>query len=1738
MISAARYFLLMSLIFISWADTAHTKSATTADKVSNATYTIVGIEPDINEGKVLIRLTPGINLGIKNFDNENTRGIISFFPPEDIDWYRSSIEEGNVINLEGEFTPGQTYRIKIPSESALVQDRQYAPSLNAFTMPDYPPSIDFALKKTTIERDSRQMVHVKLRNVKEILFESVKVPHFLALYEKDIYPVTVNQRIRPMEEAFVKVWKPLQGVMESREEFKPFVDKIHYQSHLFFNPSPKNNTVTFSIPLTFREEKEKGAALLTQLSSNETASGCHSPLSLFRVTNLCLAAKSSPARLMVWSTEIGSGKPVGGVDILAADLDHRLFVLGKTDQQGVLRIENKIVMDYIQVLPEATQGRAEFNINRLAGLVGSCPNDCTSLDLRSPGKPEKPYSNPPTLVDLKTHIPIQGTVFTERGVYRPGEKIYFKGAIREYRDRATRIPEGATCTVRIIDALDQEIYKRDYVLNEFGTFSDAIALESFAPLGKYRIQLFIGTLGDRECVETEESYYGDGKDRFLGGISFQVQEFRPPRHKVELSFREETRTSTQFVNHKKEEQVLVCKIAGKYFAGGPLKHGQVRWTVGASGADFPQADYPDYTFGYSISGFDYGFDGIIESGESILNESGEVEFRLPLGRDILAGKGGLKVSATVVDFDGIAATYTETFQKKPLNLIGINLDNSSLYSGDTSRVKVIVLDSQKKLIPEGEIEVRVLSHDSIHTLKRNDEGSTYSSWQTVWRGEYTNQAPIRNGSATIELEFNSSGSFMLEFLYRDPDGNESISGDVIYIGSYDDRWEYGERKDQEIPEGAIQLLADQNEYAVGDVMKLRIKTTEPVASCLVTIEQGSVLSYCLGEANGKPIEIPIRDDFRPNFRVSVIGIVPRGEFPAYLGEFDRDAPRIATTTRRVKVREQKDTIEVVIAPGVDKLKSTPAASMPIELLVKDSQGNGVESEVALAVVDERVLALTGFKTPMLDDLLKYELPLTVLTHDGHREILLQTPFGDLRNNPLTGGDGSRSRPEGVANLQIRKNFNPVPYFNPSIRTGADGKATVDISFSDTMTTYRIYAVACDKSSRFASAEKACLVNREFYIEPGIPRFLNRGDEIDFQVAAFNKTDQAGTIVFSVTGPAELELSTPSRSYAAKAQDRTLLPVKARALGVSQSPLLFKAALSDMQDAVQMDLPVQSGLPLQRDVQYARFQGKKVLDYQFPFDVSQLSQVNLSQKDLSVRLTLSSSPFLRLSGGLRYLLTYPYGCAEQTSSGIIPLASLRALIVDGLLPGISLDETDEFLKKGIDHLFSMQTDRGGFAYWPGQMMTSFEASLYAMTALVMAKQAGFAVNAVNLDRGLSYLMNQVSFSENTEEEDDEDEDDNDDDHDDEKGQGIYRALYILALEGKLTWQIFDKWWSNLDDESLHSESRLFAILAAHHAKLRSKEELAERTLGELMFVKMKKEKKAEIADLEFAPLMRGEAVELLACTQIFGTTSDIHSESVAASLISQMKSDGRWTSTSDTGWVLYALGKYYMGMKLSDQPIQGKILQAGLADRTFSLEAQASASFELDAREFLKNPKVEIQTDSNATTLAELALVYPRMDFSREGASQGIALSKQIENTAGTEDIHLGDVLKVTLILEIPTTRIRQIALDDPLPAGMTAINSALAIDDTGVSKSEHGEEYYQYWDPDGFYRLMPTHYEFRDDRVLVFRDSLWKGAYRYTYYARAVCAGKFRMPATRVQMMYDPEVFAYTAESEIVIKPR
>jgi hypothetical protein len=1667
-------------------------------------FTIQKIEPDPAKEEIRIFFSHPLPLGF-------LRQHLRLLPRSKVDWNRSTITDAGLLTLKGTFVYGATYGLSVPGDQK-VENRTYLPTVSSFRMGDRPPRVEYVEAKSVIELDSRQLLHVRTQNVGNLLVEEVKLPPVLLplalAAEKD--PGAWDQQMEILKKAAAQA----QGLVQGQKGLAPFWGKLQEDKQLFAAPAEKNKVQAVSLPLTFRQEPQQGALALIRVRDPQDPKIATNPR-LFRLTDLGLTYKLGSGSLLLWVTSLKTGAPVAGAQVAAVSQDLEVFPLGSTDKDGILIWQDQD-LEGISLKQLGEFGAIKRRVARenLKFLLAAGNNDVSCIELKPQGD-LKAVGVWQATGEEKART-LTGQVFTERGVYRPGEKVFYKGSVREYAGGKIAPPAGNPVAFEVRNPKQEQVFSADSRLSEFGTAAGEIKVEPHWPLGTYTLALQFGSKpAKKEVKGTQEPQEGEAGEsgetepepeeeddlqplrekRYTTECTFQVQEFKPPRHFAEVSFQRFTKTVKDKDQKDLPREFVRITLSGSYYAGGPLKNGQVRWKIHHTKTNYPVPGQEEFTFG--CAGEEKG--DLLEGGQAVLDQKGQVPLEFPLDRQVLTGQNGLLVVATVVDFDGRPATATKSFQVEPEYLVGIGPHPERVKAHQNQVLRLRLARPDGKLLKQGAIQVEIMEKRWGYVPKRNEQGDVFWQDQELWRRSGSADLKIEKGEAAYRFEFPQGGQYLLAFSYQDEKGQRFTSS-TFYGVSGDIYWDASAK---ERPFQTLALAADQKAYKPGQTARLTISPPRSVARYLVTLEQNGVLQHrVLSAQQGlQALELAIQANYAPNVFVSVLGLTPRGEFPVLPGRYDTEAPGFLWGNINLPVRLEVDPLLVKISPGKKDLKAEPGAKVELDFLVQTPDGKGVDAELAVAVVDEAVLALTGFKTPTLDQLLRFDQPLTVYTGELRAMLVHQTPFYLARSETLTGGDGMSES----ALSQLRKRFEPVAYFNPAVRTDAEGKAKISFTLPDNMTTYRVYVVAQDRSSRFASPERPLLATKDFYIEPGLPGFFTKGDRFLFQVAAFNKGKTGGPVKFSAAATGGLSLRAGEPAVNLPAQDSIKLNVAGEATLPGPSTARFTGEFQQKTDAVELPVKVNSGFMREITATIGSFSGKTIFKVPLPaYLTSGGKEVN--PQEIKAHLTLAASPFVKMSRAIRYLLTYPYGCVEQTSSGVLALASLRGLVQSGQISGVSLEEVDKYLQKGVTRLLNLQLGGGGFPYWSGQQEPHPWGTVYATAALLQARAQGLPVSDRPLSEATNYLretLRKERLSTSLE----------------------AFAAYLLALNKGLDRSTFNT--VIRDYNRFPREAKLLTLLAAQQSGLKPVKELAPM-LKPLLEGKLD----AEGAQDEFMAHYRAPALALLAAQAIM--PGNPLTGKAAAALLGGLDQQGIWTSTSDTGWALLALGKHFHKADFSGSPGMVIVSQPQGPAQEITLDPRRSQTLTLDAGALLEQPSVTLESQPGRSWFYQLELTYPRLDLAPTGAAQGFKVSRTIANTDGTGEIKVGDLVKVTVQLEPTARTTRYVVIDDPLPAGLVAVNPVFQTEEP----APEAEDRFEYFSPDGLMRFRPNHLEMREDRVLAFRDWVYSGPQVFEYYARAVCEGTFTAPATKVSAMYAPLVYGCTPKGEITIKGR
>lgn len=1587
--------------------------------------------------------------------------------------------------ITGDFEFNRDYVLKtdplsVNNGQAVLESQRFD-----FKGPGLAPEISIKTDRSIVELRGRQLVSLWLANVDKLRCALTRIPPYLI-------PAASEMLAGDKKTGELNIQAKAEELKKAGARIDPaFLGEPVQDSEAFVTREEKGNAYGYSVPLSFRKNPEQGGAWFVVFTDPD---GCFkgSTSRLIQVTDLSISYKLSGRNLLLWLTSLYSGQPVAGVQFLLTHSDGHKYFVGKTEENGCLMITDG------QIFPAADSAgqpaKKPLDIAGIKWVVAATPNDASALEINSFRL--KPFSVKPEKAAKDGIDSYTGYAFTERGVYRPGETVHFKFLARAYKENKIVSPSGQKAKIEIVNPREEVSYSKEFTLGDFGSCYDTFDVKKFYPVGTYTLKV---------SVPRSENQ----ADSFT--TTFMVQEFKKIRHFATISLKRE-RVAGSFIGVKQDEDFLIADIAGQYYTGGPVKHGRVRWKASLVPVVNKVPGLDAYMFGNEDETTQF-----LESGEALLDGEGKLRLSVPLDPKLLTGIYGVKISATVLDVDGEPATEVDTYNPIPQTLVGISGHPRQVQSGYSAPLKIVVADRDGKRVPSGNVQASIMKKEWFYVQKRDDQGNINDNWEEGWINTLSSQVSFSNGEAAFQCEFNEGGNYMLVFTYADERGKYS-SQTLFKVGweEYDswarDNLEKGPRTGRE-----ILLSMNKKEYRVGEQVRVEFNVPRPVKKCLITLEKGETLDYRVVDVNGTngKYQFATTADFQPNVYVSVLGAAGRDGFPVYASQVDTDIPMVYFGYTNIAVRNETQALKVEIDPSTRELKGRPGENKSLKFRVTDQAGKGVVAEMAVCVVDEAILALTRYQTPSLTSLSDFTLPLAVFSGDLRLGLVSQDLFRLLSTKPLTGGGVGL----GEVSPSLRKDFRPVAYFNPALLTDPSGAASVEFKLPDTTTAYRVYAVVCDKSAGFASGQRNMVVTKEFFLEPSLPRFLIPGDKVNFPIVLQNKTKEKGNVSLDTEASSNLKLSLMQKSVALEPWSSLVVRGSADALGGAEKGVLqfmgqFTGETEKYPDAIQLELPMLSRfLPVNR-MQIGDFAGKTEIKVKFPEALAKLGPDDLNPADFKASLGISATNWSKIAPGLKYLLNFPYGCVEQTSSGVIPLAAIRDLVQSRAVPGIETGEVDKFLKSGVNRLLSMQLDSGGFSYWPGGTEASWWGTMYATFALMSAKEGGFDVPQDRLDKALKFLQEKL-FDKS--------------EFDKYHGAAWTRelALFNLAYGGMLEPQDLDQFMSRYDSGS--DQAKAFLILAAKKIKFLPNAKLVE------MVNKIDPRVDVHLNDYSNSSY-RQIAVCLMAAVETHANPAKANSW--AGLLMRGLQPDGRWYSTADTGWCLLALSRYFRSTKPSKSEKVDLRVDYGDGPKEISI-SDASAYIELDAAKLINSGRVSLETKSKTLLNYTLNLTYPDIVTDPAQLVGGFTLFKKMENLNGKDEIRVGDIVRVSLEMDLrdPSKKreygnLEYLALEDPVPAGMVPINSDLkteGAEESGAKRVDFSGD----WTED----FTPSYFEFRDDGVRVFKNRAWVGRYKYSYLARAVADGDFWMRGSRISLMYNPEMFGKTAGKKVTILP-
>ena len=1357
---------------------------------------------------------------------------------------------------------------------------------------------------------------------------------------------------------------------------------------------------------------------------------------LLVISDSGITVKQSENDLLAWVRSIKTLAPISNAMVQVWSAENQLLASGQTDPSGLVLFTLDPAKDIGQPAVIVVQNGGDISFLNLQE---------SRVVIKGDGEGERPY-----LAQA-----CEAYLFTDRGIYRPGETAHVKAVVRG-RDATCPNPFPVQLTVFRPDGRKDRSFSG--MLNALGTAEFEMSWPIFAGTGRYNMELDI-----------------PGGSNAMGSAVVHVEDFIPPQVRVSLRAPSDRLAP---------DGRVTMTVQADHLFGSPAAGLATEARVTFVPAPFMPEAWSQYRFGDPRLSFK---PVTLELGARQADAAGRAEFTseaLPRWKPAAALRAVL--SGTVIEPSGRAVTANADryFDPYPFYL-GIRPDENAM----VQKARVFDLAA---VLPEGaalsnSITVRVVVEKIawVSALKKGDRGTYEYISEEKLTPLLTNSVQLARGQGQFRFTPRVTGAYLLSVL----EPSNSVSASLVFNANpAGQSWNEGSLESLDV----VQLTADKPLYNVGDTATVTIQAPF-TGQALLTLESDRVLhrEVIVLTNNTARWQGVIKPEYSPNVHCTMTLIRPVGA--------PEDWTRYRAAGRAVLAVNRPDRRLFVKfdAPAA----SRPRQKLEVRLQVTDIATNGVESELVLAAVDEGICMLTDFATPdphawffapRLPGVFQYDLYGSIMP-DYRKQVAAAAS--------APGGDG----PEGLGkrlNPVLAKRFKPVAIWLTGIKTDAQGMATVSLDVPEFTGKLRLMAVAVDPL-RFGSAEQQVEVKRPLVVQSSFPRILAPGDKCVVPIRVFNEsgTSAWAKVMMNYSG-AFLTPGTPASAAGwlnagAATNFEFLLPTENAGIGRCH----IETPMPD-NDRYEEDVEIAVRPPASRITvaDCGRLDPGAATNIAVPcawFEGTAASEI-----------TLSGLPGIRLRGGLDYLIRYPYGCLEQTTSSAFPLLYLADL-ANVLYPKwLTPQELDRLSQAGVDRVLSMQAYDGSFSLWPASDVYPW-GTLYATHFLVEAASAGRKMPESRLKAACDWIdafLNQrfSTYAGRAE----------DPASPDPRLAMAYETAYashVLALAKRPPQGWLTRLLEIQDRLDRGTRAHLAAALYAAGRRLDGRKILISipsvptnampRSLGATL--------RSEAGD---------DAILLSAWLD-----SEPDNPAVPA-LVRRLEAaldNGRWYTTHDNALALMALGKYCKRLG-PGKPVTGIV------------------AWDSNRRDFTNVPTIRLDLNCSPRTNDILQIrntgktpmyyAWSSEGIPAKGTAKeedvGLRVRRTFLDQSGQEidlnEIRQGRLIVVRIELIAPGL-VDNVVVEDLLPAGLEIENAALHTSQTID------------W-VKALQTVSPLRTEIRDDRFLAFTGP-FTGRLLIHYTARGVTRGEFTLPPVAASCLYDPAIHSVHGAGKLRVLP-
>ncbi len=1335
------------------------------------------------------------------------------------------------------------------------------------------------------------------------------------------------------------------------------------------------------------------------------------------LSDIGLIAKETRDKIFVFANSIQTTESLTGVNVTVIGNNNQVVGSASTDGSGVAVIDLK---------------KKNFSGFKAAMLTARNGNDFNYLPLNITRVETSRFD----VGGRRQNVTgIDAFVYSERDIYRPGEKINFSVIARNWK---WKTPGEIPLKMKLILPNGKELKTLKKTLNEEGSLETQIELSPSAVTGSYSFEVY------------------SSNDVLLTSKSVMIEEFMPDRIKVS------SKLDKKFL---KTGDTTTLSINAMNFFGPPASGRNYEVEIQVKERYFSPDKY--YKYNFSLANNQTYYNNITREGTLDENGNASETYVVP-GEYLNRGLMQADFYTTVFDETGRPVNKHSAIDIYTQDVFyGLGWDGY-YYCALNKPVNfpLIALNKDEKPV-SATAHVQVIKHEYQTVLARSYEYFRYES-QQIDRTIIDKEVTVSGDNTVFTFVPQTPGEY--EIRVSKP-GTNAFVREHFYSYGYWGRTYGGNFEVNN--EGNIDIETDKKSYTTGETAKVLFKAPFN-GKMLVTLETDRVLEhqYVNVENRAASVTFSIKPENLPNAYITATLIKPHEEsdMPLTVAHGFKSIT-VEESTRKIPVQIFAEKIVRSRSHQKVKVKAAP------------------NCKITLAAVDEGILQITNYQTPDPYDFFYAKRALEVNSFD-----LYPLLFPELKGTlSSVGGDGFdlSKRTNPLQNKRVKL----VSYWSGITDANGNGEANFEFDIPQFSGQLRLMVVAY-KDVAFGSGAMNMTVADPVVISAALPRFLSPKDTVIMPVTISNTTKNStnATATVKLSGPLKMVGSnSQSLTLKANAEGRAVFQIVAEPkVDVAKVTVEVNALNEKFVD--ETDITVRPPASLQKitDAGSIAAGGSKTVTFA-------LDKFIPSSADY--QLVVSKNPALEIADQMYQLVTYPYGCTEQTVSAAFP-----QLYFGDLADLIRFDKNAKAnanynVQEAIRKIKQRQLYNGAITLWDYEGSENWWATVYAGHFLLEAKKAGFDVDQSLLDNIYSYLISKLRnrttytyyYNRTMKKE--------------IAPKEVAYALYVLALAGKPQVSTMNYYKENTAMLALDSKYLLSAAYAIAGDRAKFREMLPTSFTGE---VAVKETGGCFYSDL------RDEGIALNAILEVDPNNSQV---GIMAKHVSEEVKKRYYLSTQERAFAFLALGKI-----------------ARVANNT-----NISASIKVNGKEIAKNDGSTLRLTSKqlsgssvdivTTGTGRLYYFWQSEGITKDGSFKEedsyLKVRKKFFDRYGRQitsnSFKQNDLVVIALTLESSYSRyIDNIVMTDMLPAGFE-IENPRTKEIPGMSWIKN-ESYPQYLDV-------------RDDRVNMF---VGVGSHPQTYYyaVRAVSPGNYIMGPVMADAMYNGEYHSYNGGGVVRVSER